>query len=222
MLRNSVLNIKAMAKQKEGVYEKIIDCAKTEFLEKGFKDASLRMIAKNAQTSTSSIYTRFHDKEGLFDAIVNPVIEAFQAYFRGTQQAFHEIDPSQQDAMKYDYAGDCMNEMIDYIYNHLDEFKLLLKCSYGTGASDFIEGLVETEVDYTLKFIEITGNDAIAKGRANRPFLHIITKAYFTGFFEIVLHDMNKADAKRYVQQLRDFYSAGHETIYHPEKIELK
>lgn len=34
-----------MAKLKEGVYEKIIDCAKKEFLEKGFKDASLRVIA---------------------------------------------------------------------------------------------------------------------------------------------------------------------------------
>lgn len=211
-----------MAKQKEGVYEKILDCAKKEFLEKGFKDASLRIIAKNAETSTSSIYTRFHDKEGLFDAIVYPVINEFQKYFLVKQELFHDIDPNEQDKKKYDYSGDCINEMIDYIYNHFDEFKILLNCSYGTEASDFIEELVNVEVEYTLKFIEITGNDAIEKGRASQPFLHIITKAYFTGFFEIVLHDMNKEDATCYVQQLRDFYSAGHERIYHPEKVELK
>lgn len=39
-----------VAKQIEGVYDKLIECAKVEFLEKGFKDASLRTIAKNAHT----------------------------------------------------------------------------------------------------------------------------------------------------------------------------
>ena len=56
-----------MAKQIEGVYEAILSCAKKEFLEKGYKDASLRVIAQEAGTSTGSIYTRFGDKEGLFE-----------------------------------------------------------------------------------------------------------------------------------------------------------
>ena len=62
-----------MPKRKEGVYEKILDAAKKEFLSKGFRDASLRVIAREADTSTSSIYTRFNDKQGLFDAIIQPV-----------------------------------------------------------------------------------------------------------------------------------------------------
>lgn len=86
-----------MAKQKEGVYEKIIECVKIEFLEKGFNDASLRVIAKNAQTSTSSIYTRFKDKEGLFDAIVKPVMKEFEMYFSKKQEIFHEIYVMKQD-----------------------------------------------------------------------------------------------------------------------------
>ena len=51
----------ALAKQIEGVYEAVLECAKKEFLEKGYKDASLRTIAQEAGTSTSSIYTRFGD-----------------------------------------------------------------------------------------------------------------------------------------------------------------
>ena len=61
-----------MAKQKEGVYERVLECAKEEFLKKGFKDASLREIAKAAGTSTGSIYTRFGDKEGMFQELVEP------------------------------------------------------------------------------------------------------------------------------------------------------
>lgn len=60
----------ALAKQIEGVYEQILSCAMTEFLEKGYTDASLRDIAAKAGTTTGSIYTRFGDKEGLFEAIV--------------------------------------------------------------------------------------------------------------------------------------------------------
>lgn len=59
-----------MAKQIEGVAERIIAAAKQEFLDKGYVDASLRTIAAAADTSTNSIYVRFGDKEGLFSAIV--------------------------------------------------------------------------------------------------------------------------------------------------------
>lgn len=41
-----------MAKQKAGVYDKVLECAKEEFLSKGFLDASLRTIAQEAETST--------------------------------------------------------------------------------------------------------------------------------------------------------------------------
>ena len=46
-----------MAKQIEGVYEAVLKCAKKEFQDKGYKDASLRTIAQEAGTSTGSIYT---------------------------------------------------------------------------------------------------------------------------------------------------------------------
>ena len=46
-----------MAKQKVGVYDRVLECAKEEFLSRGFLDASLRTIAQEAETSTGSIYT---------------------------------------------------------------------------------------------------------------------------------------------------------------------
>ena len=38
---------------------------------------------------------------------------------------------------------------------------------------------------------------------------HIIASGMFNGIFEIVVHDMPKEQAMRYVDQLRDFYTAG-------------
>ena len=87
-----------MAKQKPGVYDRVLECAKEEFLSKGFLDASLRTIAQEAGTSTGSIYTRFGDKEGLFRAIVEPVVDEFRAMFREIQESFHQLDGETQKA----------------------------------------------------------------------------------------------------------------------------
>ena len=52
-----------MASRVEGFDEKILACAKEEFLEKGYTDAAIRTIAQTAGGSTSTISTRYSDKE---------------------------------------------------------------------------------------------------------------------------------------------------------------
>ena len=44
-----------MAKQKPGVYDRVLECAKEEFLSRGFLDASLRSIVFYYVTRTWSI-----------------------------------------------------------------------------------------------------------------------------------------------------------------------
>ena len=43
----------------------------------------------------------------------------------------------------------------------------------------------------------------------SQSLCHIIASGMFNGIFEIVVHDMPKEQAMRYVDQLRDFYTAG-------------
>lgn len=204
-----------MAKQLEGVYEKVYECAKKEFLEKGFKDASLRVIAREAGTSTGSIYTRFQNKEGLFHAIVSPVVEELKTWFVEVQENFHQ-KPSvaqKKDMLKDSAVG--TEQMVEYIYEHFSEFKLLLECSEGTEFSDFLNELVEIEVDYTYKFMECTGYDVtLSNEKVDREFLHIVNSAYYSGIFEIVRHNMKKQDGIQYARQLREFYYAGFEKLY--------
>ena len=64
-----------MTRPIEGISERILACARKEFLEKGYSDASLRTIAAKADVTTGSIYSRFVGKEGLFSAIVQPAAD---------------------------------------------------------------------------------------------------------------------------------------------------
>lgn len=115
-----------MAKQKAGVYDKVLECAKEEFLSRGFLDASLRSIAQAADTSTGSIYTRFGDKEGLFRAIAEPVVDEFKDMFRKVQEDFHQFPEEEQRADMGQYTARHQEELLDYIYDHFDVFRLLL------------------------------------------------------------------------------------------------
>jgi len=206
-----------VAKQIEGVYERILECAKDEFLEKGYKDASLRVIAQKADTSTSSIYTRFSDKEGLFKALVTSVVDGVKEWFVKEQEEFHQLPGDTQKQNTFAYATDKIEAFVDYIYDHFEIFKMLIIGSDGTGFSDFINDFVDIDVNYTVKFLETTNNDAIPSGRASPELLHMLTSAYYLGIFETVIHDMSREDAHVYVRQLRRFFMCGWKDIFDPQ-----
>ena len=208
-----------MAKQIEGVYEAVLECAEKEFLEKGYKDASLRTIAQEAGTSTSSIYTRFGDKEGLFRAIVEPVAEEMRRMFLEIQENFHQLDDNVQQSEMGRYTSLHQMELLDYIYDHFDEFLLLLDGAEGTQFACFLDELVDIEVDYTYKYMEVIGCESVRSGQVTEDLIHIVTTAYFNGMFEPVRHRMDKARALHYIRQLNRYHMAGFETIFHPENF---
>ena len=205
-----------MAKQIEGVYEAVLECAKKEFLEKGYKDASLRTIAQEAGTSTSSIYTRFGDKEGLFRAIVEPAAEEMRRMFLEIQENFHQLDDNVQQSEMGQYTSLHQMELLDYIYDHFDEFRLLLDGAEGTQFACFLDELVDIEVDYTYKYMEVIGCESVKSGLVTEDFIHIIVTAYFNGMFEVVRHNMSKADAVKYVKLLNRYQMQGFSTVFNP------
>ena len=48
------------------------------------------------------------------------------------QETFHGFDSETQKREVGQYSGNAMLDMVDYIYEHFDEFCLLLDASYGT------------------------------------------------------------------------------------------
>lgn len=202
-----------MTKPVEGVSEKIIACAKEEFLQKGYSDASLRTIAAKAGTTTGSIYSRFKDKEGLFSAIVEPAADRLVQMFLHTQETFHGLEEEQQPKEMDHYVTSGMEAMIDYIYDNFEVFELLLDASYGTKFQDFVERLVEIETEYTYKYMETIHFEAGDGEVITEEFIHIMTRALFESMFEVVRHKMTKQTAVRYMNMLERYNYAGWNSI---------
>ena len=207
-----------MAKQIEGVYERILDCAKAEFLDKGYTDVSLRSIAAAAETSTNSIYVRFGDKEGLFSAIVEPVLSEMTERFLKIQEAFCHMDQAAQAAHMAEYVDGGTAELVDYMYDHLDGFRLLLDASYGTRFHNFVDTLVRIEVEYTYKYMERAGYAAQLGDAATEKLLHIVTTSRFESIFEVIRHGMSRAEAAEYIELLSRYHRTGFFAVFGPEQ----
>ncbi len=203
-----------MAKQIEGVADKIISAAKQEFLDKGYVDASLRTIASAADTSTNSIYVRFGDKEGLFSAIVEPVLSQMTERFIRIQERFHRMTPDEQAKQMPDYADGGTLELIDYMYEHLDEFRLLLDSSYGTRFHNFVDELVRIEVEYTYKYMAAVGYSNKFDDALTEKLLHIVTTSRFESIFEIIRHGMSRDEAQKYIALLSKYHRSGFLAVF--------
>ena len=106
-------------------------------------------------------------------------------------------------------SSDYLHWMVDYICRNREPVKLLLCRSEGTGYEHFIHNMVEVEVEYTLKYMDVLRRLDQNVPELDRPMCHIIASGMFNGIFEIVIHDMPQDKSMRYVDQLRDFYTAG-------------
>ena len=198
-----------MAKRVEGRSDKLLECARAEFMEMGYQEASLRVISAKADTTTGSIYTRFGDKEGLFHALVDDTISALLAWFRAGQEQFAEKPSAEQSSEVFSFRPDLWDQLVDFIYSHWDVFRLLVRCNDNSCYEDMLNQIIEIETEYTYRFIEATGNDAVSSGRLSPMMIHILSNAFYSGLFEVVRHEMPQNDALQYVRQLRRFFVQG-------------
>ena len=189
--------------------ESIEQAAMQEFLEKGFQGASLRQIVKNAGVTTGAFYGYFSSKEALFNALVEPHAAALMGRFMEAQTSFAELPEEEQVSHMGDESGNYVRWMVDYICQHRDPVKLLLTRSEGTSYERFVHNMVEVEVEYTLRYIEVLRHLGKDVPELSNSICHIIASGMFNGLFEIAIHDMPKEHALQYVEQFRTFYTGG-------------
>lgn len=198
-----------MRKKDELAIDKITECAKKEFLEKGFENASMRVIAENAGYTTGILYGRFADKGELFRAIVKDTADAFLSFYTNSQKEFASFPPEKQLSDMHSYVDKRIIEMIDIVYDSFDEYKLIICKSKGSEYEKFVDRLIEIETDNTIRFIEELNAAGIKINEVRADLSHMLATAMFNGMFEVIEHDFDKEDARQYIKQLQYFFNAG-------------
>lgn len=189
--------------------DRIHRAAKTEFLEKGYKDASLRNIVKSVGMTTGAFYGYYKSKEELFAALVGEHYAYLLNCFQKAQKEFADLPHEQQPEVMSEISGACMFDMLHYAYEHLEECKLILCCSEGTKFAGLIDEMVEIEVEGTHAYQEVLRKLGRPSPHIDPSLEHILITGMFHTFFELIIHEMPLKDAENYVREMRAFYTAG-------------
>ena len=141
-----------MPRKKSVNHGKIVEAAKKEFERCGFKEASMRNIAAEAGMSASGLYKHFPSKEEMFASLVEPVKAEFEREYRERERReYAELGSGKPEISAEQTGGN--RWAMEYIYDHLEEFRLLVIKSGGTMYENYIHDVAKLEETSTLAFI---------------------------------------------------------------------
>ena len=92
------------------------------------------LILHPAGLTTGAFYKYYPTKEMLFDALVDLYVNHIYEIYDGILVEFEKLSALDQTNNMSACAVDGMDQMVDYIYDHYDHFRLLFKCGDYEGA----------------------------------------------------------------------------------------
>ena len=123
--------------------------------------------------TTGAFYGYFSSKEALFASLVEPHAAALMGRFMEAQQALPSCRNRSSRRTWAKASSDYVDWMVDYICEHREPVNLLLCRAEGTSYEHFVHNMVEVEVEYTLKYMEVLrplGKDIPPVGSIPLPY----------------------------------------------------
>ena len=196
-----------MQTKKEAIKNKILESAKKEFFEKGFKEASMRCIAKQAGVSTSNIYNYYTDKNTLFDDVLKPLIHKF------SQMEQEHNDPKYIDLDVFEskkYKDRHIALYIELITSYREELKLLLFHSYGSKYQNFREDFTDKQTIMGREYLEILKKKYPQLNiNISDFFMHTFSSWILAAIGELVFHNISDSSLKEILDNYFTFSIGG-------------
>ena len=188
---------------------KIIESAKREFLENGFTNASLRIIAANAGLTTGAMYRHFKDKDSLFCTLVDHAIDVTTQLVMQADVMTHQIDENPVSTEHHQKENEIVSEFLDYIYSDFDAFTLLLTKSAGSTHERFLDEMCELYSTNCFKTLKWMHNQGIASNDPNEMTVHVVASSLINAFAEIIIHKIPKDKAGEFIKNINNFFHYG-------------
>ncbi|MDY3981966.1 MULTISPECIES: TetR/AcrR family transcriptional regulator [Paraeggerthella] len=190
---------------------RILNCAVREFLDKGFAEASLRSIAAAASVTTGAIYGHFSSKEALFDALVGPAGNELYRRYATMQEQFYTLPEDRQTLQGMQgFEQVLIHDMLDYVYDHQDEFVLILTKAAGTAWEGYLDRFVELERESTHRYVRMMRARGKTIADIEPATARILASMFFRGYFEPLVGGMKRDEAHAFIASLERFFHAGY------------
>lgn len=179
-----------------------------EFLEKGYEGASIRSIGARAGMTSAGLYRHYADKEAMFDAMVQPLVDEMKRWLKNHTNKKYDI--VEGDLSQENIFGESFVDLIrDVILPRRDEFILLMTCSGGTKYENFIHDLTKENQKEFLEALQFLKKKGYPVKVVTEEELHMLLSAYLTACFEPIIHDYDEADIEKYLNIIQEFFMPG-------------
>lgn len=195
------------------IKQEILIMARKEFEELGYAETSMRNIASKANLTTGSLYNRFKDKAEIFDELVKASADKLFAIFIDAQNEFANNSGVEQLNNLSQFVDSKLNKMLDFIYNNMNDFELIICKSQGSKYEDYIERFVDIEQANTRRYINDLKKSNINVNEVSEDVNHILASSLFHGLFQIVDHHFPRDEGYNYVKTLYQFFRSGWNNI---------
>lgn len=198
--------------------DRLLASAKQEFMEKGYMQASLRNICKNAGVTTGALYFFFQDKESLFASLVEePLNKLYEVMNHHYEDEMLQVE----DGMfsKADHSDDieAANQIIHYMYQYFDEFQLVLTKAQGSRFEKSIDRFVEiTEKHYR----KIADKMSQQTGMPNMDdyLIHWVSHMHIDIFVHMLIHETSQEAALQHMRIIIQYLITGWYGMFHTPK----
>lgn len=174
---------------------RLIKAAREEFISKGYMNASLRNICKEAGVTTGALYFIFKDKDELFEAIVGQPLNELNRTI--TEHIDLEMldygernDEKQNEIRDLEVSG----LIVEILFKYKEECILLLTQAAGSKfeniKDEFVAGLEDNYRIMVEKMVETNGYN-----RVDDYTRHYLTHMQVESFIYLLTHSQNKDEA---------------------------
>ena len=217
------VGIKVMATKDHSLDNKIIDAALEEFSNYGFQKASLHKIANKAEVTTGALYTRYKNKDALFTALINPLLDDFKPYYKDIADRYYKAQAKKDadsfiEAMKYE-----CDIYFEVLISHKNQSNLLFNKSNGSEAESLWKKFIDMKIEGTVSFFETFAKEKSKRENSNkiledfaidRNAISMLMNMQFSLFEQVINLELNKEDAKKCINTLDDFIVYGWKNLF--------
>lgn len=203
--------VKVVKKDKE-TKAKLLLSAKAEFLEKGYMNASLRNICRNAGVTTGALYFFFEDKADLFQAITKETVEGIyqlmQKHYQDEVQMGNKGMSAMEMLAEHNQDFEAATLFIHQMYLHRDEVLLLLTKSQGSGLENIADKFIEASEKHLAvmaKQMQLIYPDKII----DKNFIHWLAHMQIDAFIYMITHIEKEEDGLVFIRQMVGHMTAG-------------
>ncbi len=196
-----------MQTQKDNIRKNILEVARKQFLENGFKDTSMRKIAKEAGVVLSNIYNYYKNKDEIFCEVLSSVLRAMD-------MVMDEHNSSEYISIDIFTSDEYMRNQIDMFVGLIDEYKedfnLLLFKSAGSSLENFRNEIIDKHTQTGIEYIALMKQKyPEINGDVSEFFIHTMSSWWMSIIAELVMHDLSHEALENFIREYMEFGTAG-------------